>query len=406
MKQKAPLTIIFITIFIDLAGFGMIIPVLPIYAESFGATGLEVGLLAASFSLMQFLFMPIWGRLSDRVGRKPILLMSLACTGVAFILFGLANSLFTLFLSRILAGVFTANISTAQAYIADVTTPEERAKGMGLIGAAFGLGFIFGPPLGGFLSLWGLGVPGFFAGGLALCNALVAYFLLPESRAREAVAQSGKGRWQDHFSIQKFKHAVFHPVVGAFLILFFFVVLAFANLETTYVLMTERNFGYLAYENSLIFMFIGAVAAMTNGVFIGPLVKKFGESKLLTLGITIQAISFLVLPYTFSLWALLIASGFVALGSGLTNPTLQSLISRNTGKDEQGGVLGITQSLGSLARVFGPTWGGWFFDHLGVPAPYWSGGLLLCGCAMLSLYAISRMQRKKAELEVAAAAEI
>jgi MFS family permease len=403
MPSKAPLTIIFITIFIDLVGFGMIIPVLPIYAESFGATGLEVGLLAASFSLMQFFFMPVWGRLSDRVGRKPVLLMSLACTGVAFILFGLANSLLTLFLSRILAGVFTANISTAQAYIADVTSPEERAKGMGLIGAAFGLGFIFGPPIGGLLSLWGLGVPGFFAGGMAFCNAIAAYYLLAESRPKDAPAQVISGRWQEYFSLRKFKQAVLHPVIGAFLILFFFVVLAFANLETTFVLMTERNFGYLAFENSLIFMFIGAVAALVNGVFIGPLVKKFGESSLLTLGITIQAIAFLVLPYTLSLWTLLLASGAVALGSGLTNPTLQSLISRNTGKDEQGGVLGVTQSLGSLARVFGPAWGGLFFDKLGVPAPYWSGGLLLFGCAMLSLYAISRMQRGKAELEIAAA---
>ncbi|MFQ5629470.1 MAG: MFS transporter [bacterium] len=222
MSSKAPLTIIFITIFIDLVGFGMIIPVLPIYAESFGATGVEIGLLAASFSLMQFLFMPVWGRLSDRVGRKPILLLSLICTGIAFILFGLANSLVILFLARILAGVFTANISTAQAYIADVTTPEDRAKGMGLIGAAFGLGFIFGPPLGGFLSLWGLGMPGFFAGGLALCNAIFAYFLLTESRSAGASTFDRSKSWREHISTRRFVHAVLHPVVGAFLVLFFF----------------------------------------------------------------------------------------------------------------------------------------------------------------------------------------
>ncbi|MFQ5629471.1 MAG: MFS transporter [bacterium] len=187
---------------------------------------------------------------------------------------------------------------------------------------------------------------------------------------------------------------------------FFFVVLAFANLETTFVLMTERHFGYLAFENSLIFMFIGAIVGLVNGVLIGPLVKKFGESKLLILGIIIQAIAFLVLPYTNALWTLLIATGSVALGSGLTNPTLQSLISRNTGKDEQGGVLGVTQSLGSLARVFGPAWGGWFFDHFGVPAPYWSGGLLLLGCAVLSFYATSRIQHNQMNQEKPAAMEI
>lgn len=392
-STRAPLTIIFITIFIDLTGFGMIIPVLPIYAESLGATGFMIGLLAASYSLMQFLFMPIWGRLSDRVGRKPIILMSLLCTSVSFVLFGLASSLFLLFLARLLAGTFTANISTAQAYIADVTTTEERAKGMGLIGAAFGLGFIFGPPLGGFLSLWGLGMPGFFAGGLALCNAIAAYFLLPESLPLEDRVQSHRIPLHQHFSPKRFTHAIFHPVVGLFLVLFFILVLAFANLETTFVLMTERNFGYTAWENSLVFTYVGVIAALVNGVLIGPLVKKFGEGKLLTTGITMQAVGFFILPYLHSLPFLLIIIGTISAGSGLTNPTVNSLISKNTSKSEQGGVLGVNQSLASLARVFGPAWGGWFFDRLGVPAPYWSGGILLTGCIALSLRAMSRMRK-------------
>lgn len=403
MSTRAPLTIIFITIFIDLMGFGMILPVLPIYAESFGASALEVGLLAASFSLMQFLFMPVWGRLSDRTGRKPILLMSLLCTGIAFVLFGLAGSLLALFVARILAGIFTANIATAQAYIADVTSHEDRARGMGLIGAAFGLGFIFGPPIGGLLSLWGLSVPGFAAGAMAFCNAGAAYFLLPESRPEKALAQAKLAGWRTHFSPAKFKRAIRHPVAGLFLVLLFFITLAFANLEATYVLMTERNFGYLVLENSFIFTYIGLIAALVNGVLIGPLVKRFGEGRLLTLGIALQAMSFFFLPYTRSKLPLLLFTGTVAAGNGLSHPTLQSLISKNVAADDQGGVLGVGQSLSSLARVFGPAWGGWFFDHLGVAAPYWSGGLLLLVCSMLSGYATSRLRRHHQDVAVPAA---
>src|SRR4249920_957571 len=179
--KRSPLLIIFFTVFIDLVGFGIVLPLLPFYAENFGATALLVGLLSTSFSLMQFLFAPIWGRLSDRTGRRPIILFGLLGSAVSYLIFGLAGSLTVLFLSRIFAGIAGANISTAQAYIADSTPPEGRAKGMGLIGAAYGLGFIFGPAIGGILSQFGYGVPAFFASGLALCNCVAAYFLLPES---------------------------------------------------------------------------------------------------------------------------------------------------------------------------------------------------------------------------------
>ncbi len=405
MKRKAPLVIIFFTLFLDLLGFGMILPILPFYAESFGATAFHIGLLSASFSLMQFFFAPFWGRISDRVGRRPIILMSLLGSSVSLLLFGLAQSLFMLFLARIFAGIFMANLSAAQAYIADVTPPEERARGMGLVGAAFGLGFIFGPTFGGLLSAHGLAFPAYVASGLALVNFISAFFLLPESRSKEAIAHSRYHKRLSAFDLRQFKKAVFHPLVGLFLILFFFVTLAFANLESTFALMTERHFGYDAKDNGYLFAYIGVLVAIIQGGLIGPLSKRFGEGKLLTAGLLFQAAGFLFLPYTHSILILLVLLGFISIGSGLANPSLQSLISRNTHEDQQGGVLGVSQSMGSLARVLGPAWGGWFFDWLGIPAPYWSGGILLFLCAGLSYYAVHNLRQNLAEQKTAAVTE-
>ncbi len=405
MKKLAPLAIIFITLFLDLLGFGMILPVLPFYAENFGANAFFIGLLSASFSLMQFIFAPIWGRISDRIGRRPIILMSLLGSSISLTLFGLAQSLLMLFVARIFAGIFMANLSAAQAYIADVTPPEERAKGMGLVGAAFGLGFIFGPTLGGILSPLGLAVPAYVAAGLALVNFLSAYFFLPESRSREAIERSRYHQKFSAFDLHQFKKSIFHPLVGLFLILFFFVTLAFANLEATFALMTERHFGYDAKNNGYLFAYIGILAALMQGGLIGPLTRKFGEGKLLTTGLILQAVGFLFLPYVHTLALLMVFLGLIAIGNGMSYPSLQSLISRNTHEDQQGGVLGVSQSMGSLARVLGPTWGGWFFDALGVPAPYWSGGILLFLCAGLSAYAVFNLRKNLAARELSTAAE-
>ncbi len=402
MKRKAPLVIIFVTLFLDLLGFGMILPILPFYAESFGANAFEIGLLSASFSLMQFLFAPFWGRISDRVGRRPIILMSLMGSSISLLLFGLASNLTMLFIARIFAGIFMANLSAAQAYIADITPPEERAKGMGLVGAAFGLGFIFGPTFGGVLSAKGLSFPAYVASGLALLNFIGAFFLLPESRSKEAINHSRYHKRLSAFDLHQFRKAIFHPLVGLFLVLFFFVTLAFANLEATFALMTERNLHYNAKDNGYLFAYIGVLVAIVQGGLIGPLTRRYGEGKLLTTGLILQAVGFLFLPYLHTLPPMLIMLGLVAVGNGLSTPSLQSLISRNTHEDQQGGVLGVSQSLGSLARVLGPAWGGWFFDWLGVPAPYWSGGILLFLCAGLSYYAVANLQKNLAAQEAAA----
>lgn len=418
MRRQASLGIIFATIFIDMVGFGIVIPIMPFYAEHFGATGIHVGLLMSSFSLMQFIFAPIWGRLSDRIGRRPIILMSLIGSAITLLLLGLANSLLMLFAARIFAGIFMANLSAAQAYIADITTPEERAKGMGLFGAAFGLGFIFGPPIGGllsdpallhsiesFLATSGSGmspgiftahrfaVPAYFAAALAIINTTAAFFLLPESRSHEAIKHSNAHKAASRFDWQNLKQALAHPVVILLLVLFFFITLAFTNLEATFALMTERNFGYDTTQNGWLFMYIGFLVALVQGGLIGPLTRRFGEGILLVTGLLMQGVAFLFLPYATVLSALLVILGVMSIGNGLSFPSLQSLISRNTDEDRQGGVLGLNQSLGSLARVLGPLWGGWFFDAIGVAAPYWSGGLLLLGCTMLGWHTITALKR-------------
>lgn len=403
MQQKSPLVIIFVTVFIDLVGFGMILPVMPFYAESYGASAFEIGLLATSYSLMQFIFAPVWGRLSDRVGRRPIIIMSLFGSAVSLLLFGVARSLLLLFISRLFAGTFAANIPTAQAYIADVTTVENRARGMGLIGAAFGLGFIFGPSIGGLLSPYGYGTPSFVAAGLALVNCVSAFFLLPESRSRQMIFTSAQHAHLSRFNMNNLKAALTHPLVRLFIVLFSLLTFSFANLEATFALLTERLFDYGARENGYLFTYIGIIAALVQGGLIGWLVKKFGEARLVTLGLSVLIIGFVTLPHTHHLPTLLLSIAAVAVGYGLASPSINSLISRNTNEDMQGGVLGMSQSFASLARVLGPAWGGWFFDAYGQASPYWSGATILVGCIGLSLFAGVKRQRinKANEMEKA-----
>ena len=384
--KKSPLVIIFFTVFVDLIGFGIVLPLLPFYAQTFGATALMVGLLSTSFSLMQFLFAPLWGRLSDRVGRRPIILLGLLGSSVSYLVFGLANSLIVLFLSRILAGIAGANISTAQAYIADSTPPEGRAKGMGMIGAAYGLGFIFGPAIGGVLSQYGYGVPAFFASGLAFCNCLAAHFLLPESLTSQGQTFTRR-RGLNFAGIYR---GLRHPELGIFLACFFISTFAFANLEATFALMTQSKFGLDARHNGYLFAYIGVLITIMQGVLIGRLVKKFGELKLVVIGLFSMIFGLGLLPFSPSLRYLLLTLVILTFGSGVANPSITSLISQVTGAEYQGGILGVTQSLASLARILGPAWGGFTFDRLGFQYPYITGGIFMTLAFAISLIAMKR----------------
>ena len=355
--KRSPLVVIFTTVFIDLVGFGIVIPVLPFYAEGtrFNATPRTVGFLFASYSIMQLIFSPILGRLSDKHGRRPVLLISIIGTGIGFLILGFATTLWMLFVGRILDGITGGNISTAQAYIADITTKEDRAKGMGLLGAAFGLGFIFGPAIGGILSQWGVAVPFLFAAGLCFANATLLYFTLPETVTADHPARTsaagGRGLSQLIQSLRQ-------PRLGFVLIIYFMFIVAFSIMTTTFSLYTMFRFGYDAKHNGYLFAYVGILAVIIQGGLIGRLVKRFGELPLVIVGALFFAASLFAVPFVGpnagGLLALLIGGGVFSVGNSLATPSLTSLASKSAGRGEQGGVLGVTQSIASLARAVGP----------------------------------------------------
>lgn len=428
---KAPLLVVFLTVFIDLLGFGIVLPLLPIYAEDFAAgmdraqVGWTIGLLMASFSAMQFFFAPVWGRLSDRVGRRPLLLLGLAGSVVCYTLFGLATiwgSLTWLFVSRIGAGIAGATISTAQAYIADVTSKENRARGMALIGAAFGLGFTLGPLLGAAAlvlapdnagrSPW----PGFLAAALSAGALGLAWFQLPES-----LPASGTSRRPLEFSLATLRAALWRPSVAALLAASFLSGLAFANMEST----LSRN---LAHWNGapgaarspsseppaasashlsppddaaakekrhlanrrvlLVFVYIGLVLTLSQGFLVRRLAKRLSEGVMAGGGGVLSVVGFALLAWAVARedWnGLLLALAVEIVGFSFVSPSLNSLVSRRSDPAHQGGILGLLQSTSSLARIFGPVFGNRLLEES--PAwPYWfATGLMIAGLGLLTL---------------------
>ena len=356
--RRSPLIVIFTTVFIDLVGFGIVIPVLPFYAEgtAFNATPRTVGLLFASYSIMQLIFSPILGGLSDKHGRRPVLLLSIIGTGIGFLILGFATTIWMLFVGRILDGITGGNISTAQAYIADITTEENRAKGMGLIGAAFGLGFIFGPAIGGILSHWGIHVPFFFAAALCFANATLLYFTLPETVTADHPAKhsAAGGRSLGHI-VASLKE----PKLAFVLVIYFLFIVAFSIMTTSFSLYTMFRFGYDAQHTGYLFAYVGLIAVIIQGGLIGRLVKRFGEIPLVIFGALCFAISLFAVPFVGpaagGLGALLIGGGVFSMGNSLATPALTSLASKSVGPAQQGVVLGVTQSTASLARAVGPS---------------------------------------------------
>jgi DHA1 family tetracycline resistance protein-like MFS transporter len=381
---------IFLTVFMDLLGFGLVMPLLPRYAETLHASPLQIGLLGASYSGMQFIFVPVWGRLSDRIGRRPVLLGSILATSASMLMLGFAGSLVWLYVARLFGGMATANIATAQAYIADTTTRETRARGMGLIGMAFGLGFILGPFFGGILSSVDLGLPAKVAAGLAMLNFVWALRALPESLSREMREKNRDHREKPRigldFALLRRTWAV--PGLAIIIVLFFVVVASFSNLEQTFALYTHDEFGLDSKHTGYILGVVGLVSAIVQGVLIGPLNRRFGEIRLIRVGTILQSVGMglFVLAAGHHPSVLYGCSVVLSFGNGLTNPSLPSLASKRAPPEMQGGSLGVLQSMGALARVFGPTWGGFVYG-LGHRLPYITGaaGLLLAWMLALSL---------------------
>lgn len=351
-----PIAIIFTTVFIDLVGFGIVIPALPFYVEGeyFAATPLDIGLLFASYSAMQFLFAPILGSLSDKYGRRPILFLSLLGSAVGYVFIGFATALWMVFLGRIIAGITGGNISTAQAYIADVTTRENRAKGMGLFGAAFGLGFVFGPAIGGILSRYGIHVPFLFAAALTLANAIALYFVLPES-LKEGDRNTGRQRINRFAEMFESLRDSRFTVLA---LLYFLLVTAFSIMTASFALYTLFRFGYDAEANGYLFAYIGVLAVILQGYLFGKFAHRFGEASLIVAGSFILGAGFFVIPYIGpefgGLAGLLVVIGLFALGNSLSSPALTSLASKVASDREQGKALGLMQSGASLARAIGP----------------------------------------------------
>jgi DHA1 family tetracycline resistance protein-like MFS transporter len=410
--KRSPMLVIFVTIFIDLVGFGIVIPVLPFYVESsrFNATPRAVGLLFASYSVMQLIFSPILGKLSDRYGRRPVLLLSLIGTGIGFLILGFAKTLWMLFAGRILDGITGGNISTAQAYIADITTPEERAKGMGIVGAAFGLGFTFGPPIGGILSRWGISVPFLFAAALAFANAILLYFTLPETVTAEHPARQRETESRWSLMLRSLKQARLAFV----LLIYFLFVVAFSMLTTTFALYTMYRFGYDAQHNGYLFLFIGLIAAVVQGTLIGRLAKRFGEIPLVIAGALLFTVSLFIVPFVGphagGIAALLAICGTLAIGNSLATPSLTSLSSKSVNRSEQGSVLGVTQSAASLARVVGPVLSAFLIysatapkhiSDISIRATFWAGAAIMLLAFLAALYFARSHSSEYSESKVA-----
>lgn len=376
MKSRHILLVLFVTIFIDLLGFGIIIPILPTYARSLQASSLEIGFLAASYSLMNFIFAPFWGSLSDRFGRKPIILISVAITGLAYVVFAYSDMLWLLFVSRIVAGIGSANISAAQAYIADVTAPEDRAKNFGIIGAAFGLGLILGPPLGGFVkATYGIEYIGWLIVSLCTLNFILAFFLLTES-----IKEKNKATRIELNPIKDIRLALRRDTIREIMLLSFGFIVAFMMIQTTLALLWSEQVGFNDKQNGYAFSFMGFVTVLVQGFFVGKLNQKFGEQRLVLYGSLLLLVSGIIFPIfaskllfiPFELFAILLAG----LATACFTPALNAMLSQAVAMQEQGKVLGINQSFGAIARTIGPTLGGFFYDYHYF-LPYWTAALFM-----------------------------
>ena len=389
--------VLFLIVVVDLIGFGIIIPLLPFYAEHYQATPAQVGLLMAVYSAAQFISAPFWGRLSDRVGRRPVLLGTIFAAALSYVWLGLADTLIALFAARALGGLMAGNISTAFAYAADVTTKENRAKGMGMIGAAFSIGFILGPAIGGILAgadpaNADFRTPSFAAAGLSALACVLGLFTLKESLSTEA-----RARIADQTRAARMKalaDALRTPGVGVLLILAFLATFVFAGLESTFAMWSRRQYGWGPEQNGYLFAFIGVLAAMIQGGLMGKLANKFGVERLIFAGAVALAVGLAWIPFTGSVSELVAAMTVAALGFSITTPALNTAISVRGESDVQGGLMGVTRSATTLSRMTGPAVAGTAFGFIGLHSPYYAGAVIMVIVAAITFFKLLTPPRK------------
>ncbi len=379
MMSRARLGTIFAIVFVDLLGFSLILPLVPFYAKDFGASDTVVGLLVASYAAAQLIGAPILGRLSDRVGRRPVLLISILGTAIGFVILGMANQLWLLFFSRILDGVTGGNISVAQAYITDITDEKNRARGLGLIGAAFGLGFIVGPALGGILSTigatldvgtlnWSYALPAFLAALIALFNLVAVFIFLPESLTDERRADIANNP-NTTFSLRNMRQAFQRPLVGPLLTTRFFTSLGFTIFTTVFPLYALKRLALQANQTAFVLAYVGILVALVQGVAIGRLSMRFQERQLILASSALMTLALLAWALTPSLLVLLIVLIPLAFSGGVLSTVVNSALTKVVSVEEIGGILGLSAALESATRVISPTLGGVLLDILGAWAP-------------------------------------
>jgi DHA1 family tetracycline resistance protein-like MFS transporter len=376
MKNR-PLFSIILVVFIDLLGFSLILPLLPYYAETFQANSFVTGLLVASYAAAQLIGAPVLGRLSDRFGRRPILLVSIFGTFLGFLLLGLANSLVLLFAARILDGFTGGNLSIAQAYITDVTDAKDRSKGLGMIGAAFGLGFIIGPVTGGFLSQWGYAVPAFAAAVLSFINLILVYAWLPESLTEEKRASMAEKR--PAVTLTALVAALKRPFTGSLLITRFFFGLAFAIFQTIFALYTLKKFNLDAQNTGFILTYVGILSVIVQGFLIGRLTKKFREDILIVTCVALMALSLAGWALVPTVAGLLLILTPTAMSGGILNTLLSSTLTKAVEPQEVGGILGLGASVESSTRILAPIIGGALLETYGTSAPGIFGAIVMVG---------------------------
>jgi len=366
MKNNKGLMTIFLIVFVDLLGFGIVLPLLPYIAEKYQASPFMIGMLGATYSFFQLIAGPLLGRLSDRYGRKKLLAISQIGSALGYLILGLAHNLPLLFLARIIDGITGGNISIAQAYIADVTTKENRAKGMGIIGAAFGLGFIFGPAIGGFLAKYSYSYPGFFAMVVSLITVALTLFTLPETVSSKERAHEPKAQ----VTFKEFWKVASASNIQYLIIVFFMMNSAFSMMQGTFALWTQKRFNFGPEQNGYVFAFVGIMAVLAQLKLLPFLVKRFKERFLLNYSTFFFVLGFALMPFVLNPLYLMLTQTLIVFGNSMANPSIQALASERVPKEEYGETLGFLQSAGSLGRIVGPVFGGWLFGALGINSPF------------------------------------